>query len=139
MSLNEGELIDLPLTIKIKFCFVCLCLLLFPVLFGGVFAQCCLSGLTPLLSPLLGPPGPPGGVRLEEVGEKSVRLIWSQGKDNHSPISKYTIQYKDLRSGGQWREAKTCKKSIFIFLSLLLLSSLSTYLQLSFLFLFIFL
>ncbi|XP_012697891.1 contactin-1a [Clupea harengus] len=54
-----------------------------------------------------GPPGAPGGVRLEEVREKAVRLIWSQGKDNHSPISKYTIQYRDLRSAGEWREAVT--------------------------------
>ncbi|KAL2093610.1 hypothetical protein ACEWY4_010922 [Coilia grayii] len=59
-----------------------------------------------------GPPGPPGGVRLEEVRDRSVRLIWSQGKDNHSPISKYTIQYRDLRSTGQWRVAITSPPNV---------------------------
>ncbi|XP_062403149.1 contactin-1a isoform X2 [Sardina pilchardus] len=59
-----------------------------------------------------GPPGPPGGVRLDEVLDRSVRLTWSQGKDNHSPISKYTIQYRDMRSGGQWKDAVTSPPNV---------------------------
>lgn len=54
-----------------------------------------------------GPPGPPGGVRVEEIQTNTVQLIWSQGKDNHSPISRYTIQYRDSRSEGEWKEAET--------------------------------
>uniref|UniRef100_A0AAY4DXS2 Contactin 1 n=1 Tax=Denticeps clupeoides TaxID=299321 RepID=A0AAY4DXS2_9TELE len=55
----------------------------------------------------LAPPAPPGGVRVEEIRDKSLRLIWSQGTDNHSPISKYSIQYRDSASTDDWREAVT--------------------------------
>lgn len=54
-----------------------------------------------------GPPGPPGGVRVDEVTNSSVRVTWSQGTDNLSPISKYIIQYRDIRTGHDWREAST--------------------------------
>uniref|UniRef100_A0A8C7SZX3 Contactin 1 n=1 Tax=Oncorhynchus mykiss TaxID=8022 RepID=A0A8C7SZX3_ONCMY len=54
-----------------------------------------------------GPPGSPGGVRVEEIRDKSVRLIWSRGTDNHSPISKYTIQCRDSFSQEDWRDATT--------------------------------
>uniref|UniRef100_A0A4W5QUR0 Contactin 1 n=1 Tax=Hucho hucho TaxID=62062 RepID=A0A4W5QUR0_9TELE len=54
-----------------------------------------------------GPPGPPGGVRVEEIRNKSVRLIWSRGADNHSPISKYTVQCRDSFSQEDWRDATT--------------------------------
>uniref|UniRef100_A0A8C2I887 Uncharacterized protein n=1 Tax=Cyprinus carpio TaxID=7962 RepID=A0A8C2I887_CYPCA len=54
-----------------------------------------------------GPPGPPGGVRVEEVTTNRVRVIWSHGTDNLSPISKYTIQYRDVREQQEWREAST--------------------------------
>lgn len=67
---------------------------------------------TPHIPPSLapsGPPGPPGGVRVEEVKDKSVKLIWSRGSDNHSPISKYTIQCKDFFSQDDWRDATTCE------------------------------
>uniref|UniRef100_A0AAY4DVU5 Contactin 1 n=1 Tax=Denticeps clupeoides TaxID=299321 RepID=A0AAY4DVU5_9TELE len=56
---------------------------------------------------LVAPPAPPGGVRVEEIRDKSLRLIWSQGTDNHSPISKYSIQYRDSASTDDWREAVT--------------------------------
>uniref|UniRef100_A0A8C1PRS2 Contactin 1 n=1 Tax=Cyprinus carpio TaxID=7962 RepID=A0A8C1PRS2_CYPCA len=54
-----------------------------------------------------GPPGPPGGVRVDEVTTNRVRVIWSHGTDNLSPISKYTIQYRDVREQQEWREAST--------------------------------
>uniref|UniRef100_UPI003AACDCA7 contactin-1a-like n=1 Tax=Centroberyx gerrardi TaxID=166262 RepID=UPI003AACDCA7 len=54
-----------------------------------------------------GPPGPPGGVRLMDTTDKSVRLQWSRGADNHSPISKYTIQYRDSFSKDVWKDATT--------------------------------
>ncbi|XP_053319068.1 contactin-1 [Spea bombifrons] len=53
-----------------------------------------------------GPPGPPGGVRTEEVRDTSLKLLWSSGTDNHQPISKYTIQYKNSLSE-DWKDAKT--------------------------------
>lgn len=54
-----------------------------------------------------GPPGPPGGVRVEERKDKSVRLVWSRGTDNHSPVSKYIIQYRDSIDTDIWKDATT--------------------------------
>ncbi|KAI4877290.1 hypothetical protein NFI96_011836, partial [Prochilodus magdalenae] len=60
-----------------------------------------------------GPPGPPGGVRVEEIGPKSVRLLWSQGADNLSPISKYTIQYRETRTPeAEWKDASTSPSNV---------------------------
>ncbi|KAL7858029.1 hypothetical protein AOLI_G00181310 [Acnodon oligacanthus] len=60
-----------------------------------------------------GPPGPPGGVRVEEIGPKSVRLLWSQGSDNLSPISKYTIQYRETRTPEEdWKDAVTSPPNV---------------------------
>uniref|UniRef100_A0AAR2JBK2 Contactin 1 n=1 Tax=Pygocentrus nattereri TaxID=42514 RepID=A0AAR2JBK2_PYGNA len=59
-----------------------------------------------------GPPGPPGGVRVEEIGPKSVRLLWSQGSDNLSPISKYTIQYRETRTEEAWKDAVTSPPNV---------------------------
>ncbi|XP_075863295.1 contactin-1 isoform X1 [Microcebus murinus] len=53
-----------------------------------------------------GPPGPPGGLRIEDIRATSVGLTWSRGSDNHSPISKYTIQTKTILSD-DWKDAKT--------------------------------
>ncbi|EHB08407.1 Contactin-1 [Heterocephalus glaber] len=53
-----------------------------------------------------GPPGPPGGLRIEDIRATSVALTWSRGSDNHSPISKYTIQTKTILSD-DWKDAKT--------------------------------
>ncbi|KAL0154362.1 hypothetical protein M9458_050328 [Cirrhinus mrigala] len=54
-----------------------------------------------------GPPGPPGGVRVDEVTTSSVRVTWSHGTDNLSPISKYTVQYRDVRAQQDWKDAST--------------------------------
>lgn len=54
-----------------------------------------------------GPPGAPGGVRVLNKTDKSVTLQWSRGADNHSPISKYTIQYLDSFSEDVWTTATT--------------------------------
>ncbi|TSK13409.1 Contactin-1a [Bagarius yarrelli] len=59
-----------------------------------------------------GPPGAPGGVRVEEVGVRSVKLLWSHGTDNHSPISKYTIQYRESKSTDDWNHAVTSPRNI---------------------------
>ena len=67
---------------------------------------------------LPGPPGPPGGLRIEDVRATSVALTWSRGSDNHSPISKYTIQTKTILSD-DWKDAKTgefiCLINLFMF------------------------
>uniref|UniRef100_A0A667XYD3 Contactin 1b n=1 Tax=Myripristis murdjan TaxID=586833 RepID=A0A667XYD3_9TELE len=41
---------------------------------------------------VVGVPGPPGVVRVEEIRDTSVRLLWSKGADHNSPILYYTIQ-----------------------------------------------
>uniref|UniRef100_A0A3Q3XAI1 Uncharacterized protein n=1 Tax=Mola mola TaxID=94237 RepID=A0A3Q3XAI1_MOLML len=54
-----------------------------------------------------GPPGAPGGVRVMNKTDKNATLQWSRGADNHSPISKYTIQYRDSFSKDVWKTATT--------------------------------
>uniref|UniRef100_A0A671YBY5 Contactin 1 n=1 Tax=Sparus aurata TaxID=8175 RepID=A0A671YBY5_SPAAU len=54
-----------------------------------------------------GPPGAPGGVRVTNKTDKSATLQWSRGADNHNPISKYTIQYRDSFSTDVWKAATT--------------------------------
>ncbi|XP_048866322.1 contactin 1b isoform X1 [Brienomyrus brachyistius] len=56
-----------------------------------------------------GPPGPPGGVRAEEIREKTVRLVWTRGTSNHSPIIKYIVQTRDQFTPDreEWRDAST--------------------------------
>ncbi|XP_069551350.1 contactin-1a isoform X1 [Brachyistius frenatus] len=54
-----------------------------------------------------GPPGAPGGVQMINKTDKSITLQWSRGADNHSPISKYTIQYRDQFAKDTWKNAST--------------------------------
>ncbi|XP_069759212.1 contactin-1-like isoform X2 [Narcine bancroftii] len=58
-----------------------------------------------------GPPGPPGGVRVENIRDTSVTLSWSRGTDNHSPISRYIVQQKTLDSIN-WKDSKTDPEDI---------------------------
>ncbi|XP_069489234.1 contactin-2 [Ambystoma mexicanum] len=53
-----------------------------------------------------GPPGPPGGVVVRDIGETTMRLSWSHGSDNHSPIAKYSIQYRSILAN-HWKPART--------------------------------
>lgn len=53
-----------------------------------------------------GAPGAPGGVRVLNKTEKSITVQWSKGADNHSPITKYTIQFRDAYSH-EWKNATT--------------------------------
>uniref|UniRef100_A0A8C6WVY9 Contactin 1 n=1 Tax=Neogobius melanostomus TaxID=47308 RepID=A0A8C6WVY9_9GOBI len=53
-----------------------------------------------------GAPGAPGGVRVLNKTEKSITVQWSKGADNHSPITKYTIQFRDAYSK-VWKNAST--------------------------------
>uniref|UniRef100_A0A673B531 Contactin-1a-like n=1 Tax=Sphaeramia orbicularis TaxID=375764 RepID=A0A673B531_9TELE len=58
-----------------------------------------------------GAPGAPGGIRVMNKTDKSVTLQWSRGTDNHSPISKYNIQYRDSFSK-VWKDATTSPANI---------------------------
>ncbi|XP_061629743.1 contactin-1a isoform X1 [Phyllopteryx taeniolatus] len=59
-----------------------------------------------------GPPGAPAGLRVIDKSDKNVALQWSRGADNHSPISKYTIQYRDAFSPDVWKNATTSPPDI---------------------------
>ncbi|XP_061678814.1 contactin-1a isoform X2 [Syngnathoides biaculeatus] len=59
-----------------------------------------------------GPPGAPAGLRVTDKSNKNVTLQWSRGADNHSPISKYTIQYRDGFSRDVWKNAATSPADI---------------------------
>ncbi|XP_037680856.1 contactin-2 isoform X2 [Choloepus didactylus] len=53
-----------------------------------------------------GPPGPPGGVVVRDIGDTTVQLSWSRGFDNHSPIAKYTLQAR-TPPAGKWKQVRT--------------------------------
>ncbi|XP_069793097.1 contactin-4-like isoform X3 [Narcine bancroftii] len=57
------------------------------------------------------PPGPPGGVVVEEITDTTAQLSWSPGIDNHSPISMYTVQARTPFSVG-WQALKTVPEII---------------------------
>uniref|UniRef100_A0A674DWT0 Contactin 1b n=1 Tax=Salmo trutta TaxID=8032 RepID=A0A674DWT0_SALTR len=56
-----------------------------------------------------GLPAPPGGVRVEEIRDTSVKLVWNQGADHGSPILGYTIQTRDFYALTEvdWKDAST--------------------------------
>ncbi|OXB67185.1 hypothetical protein ASZ78_015826 [Callipepla squamata] len=53
-----------------------------------------------------GPPGPPGGVVVRDIGDTTVQLSWSRGFDNHSPIARYSIEARTLLSN-KWKQMRT--------------------------------
>ncbi|XP_021232542.1 contactin-2 isoform X2 [Numida meleagris] len=55
-----------------------------------------------------GPPGPPGGVVVRDIGDTTVQLSWSRGFDNHSPIARYSIEARTLLSN-KWKQMRTSK------------------------------
>uniref|UniRef100_A0A8C4Q755 Contactin-2 n=1 Tax=Eptatretus burgeri TaxID=7764 RepID=A0A8C4Q755_EPTBU len=55
-----------------------------------------------------GPPGPPGGVMVENVTSTTSTITWSRGSSNHSPITSYNIQVRTPHlADGEWMTAKT--------------------------------
>lgn len=58
-----------------------------------------------------GVPGPPGVIRVEEIGDTWVKLLWSKGSDHNSPILLYTIQTRHYWALNEddWRNASTCE------------------------------
>lgn len=59
---------------------------------------------------LLGPPGPPTSIHVEEITDITASLSWRPGPDNHSPITAYTIQARTPFSLG-WQAVTTGKLS----------------------------
>ncbi|KTF71871.1 hypothetical protein cypCar_00050096, partial [Cyprinus carpio] len=56
-----------------------------------------------------GLPGPPGGVRVEEIGDTSVKLRWSLGSDHGSPFIQQVVQTRDFYAldPEDWKTAST--------------------------------
>ncbi|XP_036388903.1 neurofascin-like [Megalops cyprinoides] len=49
-------------------------------------------------------PDPPTDLELSDPSERSVRLTWVPGDDNHSPILEYLVQFEEDRwAGGRWQ------------------------------------
>lgn len=58
-----------------------------------------------------GVPGPPGVIRVEEIGDTWVKLLWSKAAEHNSPILYYTIQTRHFWALNEddWRDASTCE------------------------------
>ncbi|MED6260149.1 hypothetical protein ATANTOWER_004413, partial [Ataeniobius toweri] len=58
---------------------------------------------------VVGVPGPPGVLRIEEIGDTWVRLLWSKAAEHNSPILYYTIQTRHFWALNEddWRNAST--------------------------------
>ncbi|XP_076862840.1 contactin 1b [Brachyhypopomus gauderio] len=56
-----------------------------------------------------GRPGPPGWVRVEEVRDTSVKLVWNLGSDHGSPLIQHVIQSRDFYAldPEDWKTAVT--------------------------------
>ncbi len=61
--------------------------------------------------PNQGVPGPPGVIRVEEIGDTWVKLLWTKGADHNSPILYYTIQTRHYWALNEddWKDASTCQ------------------------------
>uniref|UniRef100_A0A8C5DYJ5 Contactin 1b n=1 Tax=Gouania willdenowi TaxID=441366 RepID=A0A8C5DYJ5_GOUWI len=64
---------------------------------------------------VVGVPGPPGVIRIEEIGDTWVKLLWTKGAEHNSPILYYTIQTRHYWAlhEDDWRNASTCDPNIF--------------------------
>uniref|UniRef100_A0A673BVK0 Contactin 1b n=1 Tax=Sphaeramia orbicularis TaxID=375764 RepID=A0A673BVK0_9TELE len=58
---------------------------------------------------VVGVPGPPGVLRIEEIGDTWVKLLWSKGAEHNSPILYYTVQTRHFWALNEddWRNAST--------------------------------
>uniref|UniRef100_A0A8C5DYM9 Contactin 1b n=1 Tax=Gouania willdenowi TaxID=441366 RepID=A0A8C5DYM9_GOUWI len=58
---------------------------------------------------VVGVPGPPGVIRIEEIGDTWVKLLWTKGAEHNSPILYYTIQTRHYWAlhEDDWRNAST--------------------------------
>uniref|UniRef100_A0A672JLP6 Contactin 1b n=1 Tax=Salarias fasciatus TaxID=181472 RepID=A0A672JLP6_SALFA len=60
---------------------------------------------------VVGVPGPPGVIRVEEIGDTWVKLLWTKGSEHNSPILSYTIQTRHYWAlyEDDWRNASTAE------------------------------
>uniref|UniRef100_G1PJD7 Contactin 3 n=1 Tax=Myotis lucifugus TaxID=59463 RepID=G1PJD7_MYOLU len=58
-----------------------------------------------------GSPGPPGNVQVEEITDTTAQVSWTEGPDNHSPITSYSVQARTPFSLG-WQAARTVPEVI---------------------------
>lgn len=60
-----------------------------------------------------GLPGPPGGIRVEEIGDTSVKLRWCLGSDHGSPLIQHVVQTRDFYAldPEDWKTASTCEST----------------------------
>uniref|UniRef100_A0A8D0D413 Contactin 1b n=1 Tax=Sander lucioperca TaxID=283035 RepID=A0A8D0D413_SANLU len=58
---------------------------------------------------IVGVPGPPGVIRVEEIGDTWVKLLWTKGAEHNSPIHSYTIQTRHFWALNEddWKDAST--------------------------------
>uniref|UniRef100_A0AAY4ENJ2 Contactin 1 n=1 Tax=Denticeps clupeoides TaxID=299321 RepID=A0AAY4ENJ2_9TELE len=56
-----------------------------------------------------GPPGTPGGVRVTEIRDTSVKLVWKRGNEHRFPITEQKIQTRDFYAldPEDWKDART--------------------------------
>ncbi|XP_036387175.1 neurofascin homolog (chicken) a isoform X4 [Megalops cyprinoides] len=54
-------------------------------------------------------PDPPMDLELSDLAERSLRLTWIPGDDNHSPIRQFLIQYEENHwDPGKWQNLTSC-------------------------------
>ncbi|XP_069012912.1 contactin 1b [Embiotoca jacksoni] len=58
---------------------------------------------------VVGVPGPPGVIRIDEIGDTWVKLLWTKGSEHNSPILHYTIQTRHYWALNEddWSDAST--------------------------------
>lgn len=84
-----------------------------PILLSFVLISCnvgpCVRHVSVLLD--VGVPGPPGVIRVDEIGDTWVKLLWSKGADHNSPILYYTVQTRHFWALNEddWKNASTCE------------------------------
>ncbi|XP_016057938.1 PREDICTED: contactin-3 [Miniopterus natalensis] len=58
-----------------------------------------------------GSPGPPQNVKVNEITDTTAQLSWTEGTDNHSPVTSYSVQARTPFSVG-WQTATTVPEVI---------------------------
>lgn len=62
---------------------------------------------------ILGSPGPPEHVKVDEITDTTAQISWQEGTDNHSPVTTYTIQARTPFSVG-WQRVTTGKTQFLL-------------------------
>lgn len=65
-------------------------------------------GMLSVFLPLLGSPGPPENVKVDEITDTTAQLSWTEGTDSHSPVISYAVQARTPFSVG-WQSVRTGK------------------------------